>query len=235
MYLGPDQGSTSFEVVIDQVKALSVERHPYKTLVLDSVSILFNNAVAEEAEKLGTKDQFGASKKAGVQQMRILMRWLRRLDMNVLLIAHAMPEWGMVEGRREQIGDTFDAWDRLEYELHLCLQITKQGKSRYASVRKSRLLTFPEAERFPWSYDEFAERFGREVIEADVIAIEMASSEQVEEITKLLGVVKVPDGWEAKFLSDNDAELWSEVSAKASAAVITRLRANLAQLKDVAA
>jgi hypothetical protein len=235
MYLGPDQGANTFEVVIDQVKALCTERHDFKTLVIDSISILFNNRVAEAAEDLGDKDQFGASKKAGVQQMRILMRWLRRLDMNVVLIAHATGEWGMVNGKREQIGDTFDAWDRLEYELHLCLHITKQGKSRFATVRKSRLLPFPEGDRFPWSYDDFAERYGRDVIEAAVQTVTLATPEVVAEIEKLLGVIKVPDGWEAKFLADNDAEKWSEVSANAAEAVVKRLRANLEQLKDVAA
>jgi hypothetical protein len=235
MYLGTDEGANDFVVVIDQIKALCTERHHFRTVVIDSISILFNNAVAEEAENLGNKDQYGASKKAAIQKMRILMRWLRKLDMNVLLIAHSMPEWGMVEGKREQIGDIFDAWDRLEYELHLCLQVTEQGKSRYASVRKSRLEQFPKGERFPWSYDEFADRFGRGVIEADAMTVKLAPGPLVAEIEKLLTVVKVPEGWEHKFLSDNDAETWAEVTEVAAEAVIKRLRANIEQVKEAAA
>jgi hypothetical protein len=235
MYLGPEQGSNSFETVIDQVKALAVEPHDYRTLVIDSISILFNTAVAEASEDLGDKDQFGASKKAGVSKMRILLRWLRRLDMNVVLIAHATSEWGVGKnGQREQIGETFDAWDRLEYELHLCLQIEKTGKARYARVRKSRLKEFPDAERFAWSYADFADRYGRSVIEAGSAAIALATPAQVSEITKLLAVVKVPDGWEQKFLSDSDAETWAEVPEEHAGKVIERLRKNVSELKEVA-
>jgi hypothetical protein len=30
VYLGPDQGSTDFATIIEQVKALATERHPYR-------------------------------------------------------------------------------------------------------------------------------------------------------------------------------------------------------------
>jgi hypothetical protein len=237
MYLGPDQGALEFPVVIDQVRTLATEKgHGFRTLVIDSVSKLFNTAIAEEAERLGDKDAFGASKKAGVSQMRILVRWLTKLDMNVVLIAHSIAEWGINEKskQREQIGETFDAWDRLEYELHLCLNITKEGPARFARVRKSRLLQFPDAARFPWSYDDFADRYGREIMEAEAKAIELASPEQVAEIKRLLSIVKVQDGWEAKFLSDNDAETWAEVAADKIAPVIAKIASKLTQAQEAA-
>ena len=236
VYLGPNQGALDFPTVIEQVKALATEKHDYRTLVIDSVSKLFNTAIADEAERLGDKDAFGASKKAGVSQMRILIRWLTRLDMNVILVAHAMAEWGINERtkQREQIGETFDAWDRLEYELHLCLHISKEGPDRSARVRKSRLKEFPDAARFPWSYDSFADRYGREIIEAAAKVIEMATPEQVAEVRDLLDRVKVPDGWEAKFLSDNDATDWPEVPTENIGAVIIKLRSKLQPIKEAA-
>src|SRR4051794_15194472 len=51
-YLGPPD-SLSFDEVIGQVRALSVEEHPFKTLVIDSVSTLFSLEIAKEAERLG--------------------------------------------------------------------------------------------------------------------------------------------------------------------------------------
>jgi hypothetical protein len=234
MYMGPDLGANDFPTVIDQVKALATERHDFKTLVIDSASVLFHTAIAEESESLGDKDQFGASKKAGVRHMRILIRWLKKLNMNVLLVAHSIPEWGLVNGRREQIGDAPDVWEKVEYELHLCLQIEKQGKSRFARVRKTRLKEFEDADRFPWSYENFAQRYGKTIIEANSTAIELASPEQVAELTGLLSVVKVPDGWGEKYLSDNDAETWADVPAANVAAVIARLHANVSKIKETA-
>ena len=136
-YFGPDEGSLDFEAVLAEIKLLATEQHQFKTLVIDSVSKLFNTAIAQEAERLGDKNAFGADKKPAVSYMRRLVSWLTRLPMNVLLIAQEKAEWGMVNGQREEIGATFDAWDKLEFELHLALHITKQGPNRMARVRKN--------------------------------------------------------------------------------------------------
>jgi hypothetical protein len=163
VYMGPADGANDFAVLIDQVKALATEKHTYRTLVIDSISKVFNTAVAIEADRLGDKNAFGADKKPAIAAMRQLVAWLQRLDMNVVLIAHEKVEWGQNNnGERVEVGQTFDCWDKLEYELHLALRILKQGKSRKAFVRKSRLTGFPEGEMFAWEYDTFADRYGRE-------------------------------------------------------------------------
>ena len=91
MYMGPEQGSMDFQAVIEQVQALATEDHNFKTIVIDSVSKLFNTAIATEAERLGDKNAFGADKKPAVANMRRLVNWLSRIDMNVILIAHEKP------------------------------------------------------------------------------------------------------------------------------------------------
>ncbi len=122
VYMGPEDGAGDLQVILDQVKALATEVHPYRTLVIDSISKPFNTSVALESERLGSKDAFGASKKPGLSLMRQLVIWLERLDMNVILIAHEKAEWGVNEkGERSEVGATFDAWEKLEYELHLAL------------------------------------------------------------------------------------------------------------------
>jgi hypothetical protein len=214
VYLGPDQGSTDFGTIIDQVKALASERHEFRTLIIDSITKVFALEIAREAERLGDKDAFGASKKPAVAYMRSLVAALMRLDMNVLLIAHEIEQWGQDDkGGRTVVGATFDAWPKLEYELHLALHITKQGPSRYAQVRKSRLLGFPDGTRFPWSYIEFAERYGRDVIEKPAQPVEMASASAVAEAEHLLGVVKMPDGWLEKCLNAAGVEALADLDA----------------------
>lgn len=86
--MGPEEGALDFETVIGQLQALASEDHPFKTVVIDSITKLFNTAVANEAERLGAKDAFGASKKPAVAFMRRLVAWIQRLDMNVVLISH---------------------------------------------------------------------------------------------------------------------------------------------------
>src|SRR6478736_9206124 len=41
LYLGPDDGAASFDIVLDQVKALATQSHDRSTLVIDSMTKLF--------------------------------------------------------------------------------------------------------------------------------------------------------------------------------------------------
>jgi len=211
-YMGPSDGACEFPVVIDQFKGLATERHDYRTVVVDSISKLFNTAVAIEADKLGDKNAFGADKKPAIQAMRQLVSWINRVDMNVVLIAHEKSEWGQnAQGERTEIGATFDCWEKLEYELHLALRIIKQAKSRKAFVRKSRLLGFPEGESFDWSYDKFADRYGREIIEGAVKQITLATPEQVVEVQRLLEAVRVDADFVEKCFTRAGAQSWEEL------------------------
>jgi hypothetical protein len=228
VYLGPEQGSTDFGVVLEQVRALAEERHSYRTLVVDSITKLFNDTVAREAERIivsGNKDEFGASKKPAVAAMRRLVSWLTRLDMNVILVAHAKDEYAASgKGERELIGITFDCWDRLEYELDLCVRVEARGASRVAVVRKSRLEGFPTGATLAWSYDEFAERYGRENLEAEAKAIVLASAEQVAELRRLLETVRMPDGWLTKCLERANAETPEELTADQIGAMLSIIK-----------
>lgn len=225
VYLGPDQGAQSFDTIIEQVDALSTEKHDFRTLVIDSISKVFNLEITREAERLGDKDQFGASKKPAVGQMRRLIAKLDRLDMNVLLIAHERAEWGQNgKGERVEIGKTFDGWDKLEYELHLALNIVKRGDSRIALVRKSRLAAFPQGSNFPWSFSEFANRYGEGVMRAASVPIVLATIEQVSEAEKLLAAVKMEDGWIEKVLAKANAEMLAELTADQITAIIEMMK-----------
>lgn len=220
VYFGREQGSQDFATVIDQVKALATETHPYKTLVIDSLSKIYNLEVNKEAERLGEKDGFGASKKPAVRMSGTLIRWLDKLDMNVILICHEKPEWS----KGEQIGFVPDAHEKLEYELHLCLRITKEGDSRKAAVKKSRLIEFVDGSRFDWSYEEFTKKFNRKVMEATAKQIVLASQEQLAELSELLEVVRLPDGEIEKWLKKANVETLAEMPSDKLDACITMLK-----------
>jgi hypothetical protein len=228
-YMGPDEGANDFTVLIDQFKALATEKHRFRTVVVDSISKVFNTAVALEAEKLGDKNAFGADKKPAIAAMRQLVAWINRLDMNVILIAHEKGEWGQNDkGERVEIGATFDAWEKLEYELHLALRIIKQGKSRKAFVRKTRLLGFPEGESFAWDYGTFADRYGREVIEGAVKTLELATPDQLAEMQRLLGAVRVDADFAEKCFARTGAASWTEMDTVQIGKVIEFLKGKIA-------
>jgi hypothetical protein len=218
VYLGPEDGACEFKTVLEQIKALATEKHPYRTLVIDSISKLFNTAVALEADRLGDSNAYGADKKPAVAAMRQIVAWLERLDMNVILIAHEKEEWGARRNKkgdmeRVVVGQTFDCWEKLEYELHLALRIMKDDKSgkRTATVRKTRLTGFPEGDVFPWSYAAFAERYGKDIIEGAVNTLQLATPEQVTEVQRLIGAVKVDEDFVQKCFAKAGADRWEDL------------------------
>lgn len=228
VYMGPEDGSLDFATVVEQVQALATERHEYRTLVIDSISKLFNTAVSLEADRLGDKNAFGADKKAAIAWMRRLVLWCTKLDMNVLFVAHSKAEWGTDKsGDRSQIGITFDAWDKLEYELHLCLHIEKRGPARMARVRKSRLLGFPDGDTFPLEYRDFALRYGVDIIEKKADVLVLASTEEVSRVKTLLDNVRVTEEEIAKWWTKAGVEGWSEMTGDQIRKVISFLQAKV--------
>ena len=224
-YLGVKDGSLSFETIIDQMKALAEEKHEFKTLIIDSVTKLYQTAISNEAERLGEKDAFGASKKPAIAGMRRLVNWASKLDMNIWLIAHETSEWGVDKnGMRSEIGKMADVWEKLQYELDLNLQVFKRGPARIAMVRKSRLLGFPDGDQFPLEYDEFAKRYGKDYIESATTQIIFAGKEQVEEIQRLLSVVKVSEEEINKVWTKASVESWNELSTEQATQTIIWLK-----------
>lgn len=212
-YLGHEDGSLVFSEVIDQVKALATEKHEYKTLIIDSITKLYQTCIAEEAEKLGSKDAFGASKKPAIANMRRLINWVQRTDMNVLFVAHEISEWGNDEkGNRAEIGKLPDIWDKVAYELHLALQVKKLGPNRTAIVTKSRLEGFPGNSTFPLTYEEFASRYSKDVIESPSLPLSLATVEQVKKVRDLLAVLKIDEDEIEKWNSKAGADSFEEYS-----------------------
>ena len=219
-YFGPEQGSRDFKEVVEQIKALATEKHKYKTVVIDSLTKIFNIEIGREADRLGEKDAFGASKKPAIKLTRNLINWIDRIDMNVILICHEVPVWQ----NGEQVGTTFDAWPKLEYELNLCLNIQKKGQTRKAFVTKSRIKAFSDSESFEWSYDEFAKKYGKINLESDVYEIVLASQEQIAEFKELIALFKIEQDVIDKWLEKAKAQTFEEMDSQKMQACIDMLK-----------
>lgn len=227
MYLGIEDGSQSFDEVLEQVRALRSEKHAFKTLVIDSFTKLFNIEIANEQERLkkaGKKDEFGLSKKPAVARARELIGLLSTIDMNVILICHEAPNWS--EG--EQKGVKADSYDKLIYELDLALHIRKLGGSRKAFIVKSRLEKFPEGTSIDWSYDAIATRWGREIVEKEHKAVTLATPEQLARVAQLNDTLKTTPEEIDKHLSYGEATRYSDMTSDKVSFIIKRLEAKIA-------
>lgn len=232
VYMGRDEGAADFQTVINEVQTLATTKHQYKTLVLDSVSYLHLMEAAKAEVTVGS--DYGRDKKEANKPSRQLIRWVDKIDMNVILIAHAKTKWeraGSDNKKLEYAGTTFDFYDKTEYLLDLWLEIDDHGNGkRYFTVKKTRLDQFPKGQVFPLEYSKFAELYGKEIIEKESKAIVMATPVQIEKIKNLLEVVKIPEADIQKWWTKSDVESWEEMTSVDIQAGIDKLEK---RLKDV--
>jgi RecA/RadA recombinase len=195
-----------FDELIIEVKSLLTENHEYKTLVIDPLTNLYNDLLEKSEKAVGS--DFGRHYACANKKMKHLMNLLIRLDMNVLVTAHAKNEYGQ---NLSVLGSTFDCYKKIDYLMDLVFEIQKRGQERVGIVKKSRIESFPDTETFPFSYDEIASRYGREVLEREAIAQELATQEQIKEILRLIELIKVPEETWGKWLDKANSDTWGEM------------------------
>ncbi len=198
--------TSDFDDVITEVKSLLTEKHEYKTLVIDPLTTLYNDLLDKSALKNGT--EFGRHYSEANKKVKHLMNLLLRLDMNVLITSHSKNEYGQ---NLSVLGSTFDCYKKIDYLMDLVFEISKRGKDRVAIIKKSRINAFPDSETFNFSYEEIARRYGKDILERDAIAQELATDEQVKELVRLIDLIKVPVEISQKWLDKSCSEKWEEM------------------------
>lgn len=202
-YLGVADGAQDFTEVISQVRELATTKHEFKTLIIDSFSKLYNVEAAAAEERSGS--DFGKDKREADKPTRKLLNWLGRLDMTVILVCHQKDKW--IRQGRELImeGSTFDGYKKLDYELDLWLETKLVGTTRFASVVKSRIDGFPVGTDIDLDFATFERLYGKAVVEGPVKPIVLASSVQIDEIKRLVDLLKVPEDDFDKWLTKAQA------------------------------
>lgn len=198
--------TSDFDELMNEVKTLLTEKHEYKTLVIDPLTTLYNDLLDKSALKNGT--EFGRHYSDANKQIKHLLNLLLRLDMNVIITSHAKNEYGQ---NMSVLGQTFDCYKKLDYLFDLVFEVQKRGKERVGLIKKSRIETFTDTESFPFSYDEIAKRYGKDILERDSIAQELASDNQIKELLRLIDLIKVPIEVYQKWLDKASSEKWEEM------------------------
>jgi len=199
--------TSDFDELVTEVKALLTEKHEYKTLIIDPLTMLYNDLLDKSALKNGT--EFGRHYGEANKQMKHLLNLLLRLDMNVIITSHAKNEYGH---NLSVLGQTFDCYKKLDYLFDLVFEIQKRGADRIGIIKKSRIETFPDGEAFPFSYQEIAKRYGKDVLERDAVAEKLASKEQIGRLKMLIDLYKEPDEIVQKWLDKANAATLDEIN-----------------------
>lgn len=200
--------TTDFDELLHEVKALLTEKHDYKTLVIDPLTILYNDLLDKAAAKVGT--DFGRHYGEANKKIKHLLMLLTRLDMNVIITSHAKNEYGQ---NLAVLGSTFDCYKKLDYLFDLVFEIQKRGKERVGIVKKTRLEEFPDGDVFPFSYDEIANRYGKDILEKESVAETLATLEQITELLRLIDLLKIPEDVYQKWLDKSQSSAFEEMTS----------------------
>ncbi len=211
-----------FDEIFNQVKALMSERHNFKTLVIDSMTIPYENLVAECERKLGT--EFGRGVNEANKKMKTLINLLLKSDLNVIITCQAKKEYS---GNMNVVGQTYSCYNRLGYMFDLVFETQVRGDEHFAVTKKSRIDEFPMRESFKFNYAEVIKRLGSESVEKDFVPTQLASIEQVKEVVRLIDLFKVPEETYCKWLDKHNAESWEELSSDVINKIIEHLKSKI--------
>lgn len=211
-----------FDEILAQVKELMSTKHDFKTLVIDSLTIPYDNLQADCERVVG--NEFGRHVTAANKKMKLLVNLLLRIDMNVIVTCQAKKEYG---NNMSVIGQTYSCYNRLGYMFDLVFETQVRGDKFVAVTKKSRIDEFPMNETFSFSYDEVIKRYGAECIEKDVVMQELASQKQVDELQKLIDLFKIPEETYTKWTEKHNAESFEELSSDVIQKIIDHLKSKI--------
>lgn len=211
--------TTDMDEIMQEVKCLLSEEHPYKTLIIDPLTVVYSALLDESEKKVGA--DYGRHYIDANKKIKHLLALLLKLDMNIIITSHAKTEYG---SKMELLGQTFDCYKKLDYLFDLVIEIQKRGKERFAIVKKSRIKGFNEADSFEFSYTAVAERYGKEILEKGCAPKEMASEDSMKELKRLVELLKVPAEIVDKWLKKAGANELSEMEQSQIEACIEMLK-----------
>jgi hypothetical protein len=146
--------TTDFDEVHKEVMALLTEQHDYRTLVIDPLTVIYNDLLEKSAKSLVSREDptgtaWSRHKGPADRKMKHLFSLLLRLDMNVIVTSHAKVEWKNNQATGQ---NTFDCYSKLDYLFDLVFEIQKRGQQRVGVVKKTRVAGFPEGDTFPLKF-----------------------------------------------------------------------------------
>lgn len=214
--------TTDFDEVLQEVKTLLTIKHPYKTLIIDSATPIYNDKLDQSAKKVGT--DFGRHYNEVNKSFKQLVNLLLKLDMNVIITCHAKNEYGQ---NLAVLGQKPDCYAKLEFLFDLVFEIQKRGPDRVGIVKKTRIKNFADNESFSFCYDTMAEKYGRDSLEREALARASATPEQINELKRLIEMFNITQETIDRWLDKGKAETLEDLEQEHILALVNHLKAKI--------
>ena len=193
-----------WRVVEDEIQCLATEKHPFKTVTLDPITVywelvqeLWDSKFVAAQTREDLLQDFGMRFWVKVKkQYRRLRKILMDLDMNVILIAHEIDKYS----GQQVVGTKPDSDKKDEFALDFTFRLVKENNKYVAYTLKQRIdigdQVFPD--KFIWSYDNLTKFYGKDALEKETLhargdKIEIDPETIVKEEKKPVTTIITPD------------------------------------------
>jgi len=212
-----------------EVKELLTQKHPYRTLIIDPITIYYG-ALQEKWNMIFAKAAGSSGKSSETIEMqdwgfrywakikseyKSLMRMILALDMNVIITAHQKDTYG---AGMQRIGVGPDSMKGDSHVFDYVFQLSNpsgkiDGKRLARTIKERAEIGAPKfPDEFEWSYANFCKYYGKEVLERESKPMALATKEQLDEIQHLLETVKIDEATINTWLTKADVDEWSEMT-----------------------
>lgn len=216
--------TTNPDEVLEEVHSLLTEKHEFLTLILDPVTIFYESTQEKwtrifekytDNEKNKELQDFGMRYWGRVKSnYKAMLRMLLKLDMNIIMTAHQKDIYG---SSMNKIGVGPDSMKGDNYFFDNVFQLNVVNGKATANTIKQRsepLFSprFPDS--FEWSYENFCNFYGKDILERASVPVEMASTDQVARLNLLVEGLKVPPETIEKWHTKCDVDSFDQMTAK---------------------
>jgi len=208
----------------EQLTALLTEKHQYKTLIIDPITIIYQSiqefwtkrfereALAKGKNEFAEMQDFGMRYWGKVKNdYKSIQRLINKLDMNVIVTAHQKDVYGT---GMTKTGVTFDSMKGDDYFFDNVFRLENKNGQRIAITEKQR--TDIGKEKFPisfeWSYENFLKFYGETIIKKESNCINLASKEQIEKLNLLITTLNIEQSIIDKWLDKSDVDSLTELT-----------------------
>lgn len=205
------------QLILSNIKSLLTEKHQYKTLVIDSLTYLYQSLLEEADANPRISEGFGGYYKYANKYIKKLILNVLKLDMNVIVICHSKDKY-KVNGKEMDVEDRIaDGPKDLGHMFDIALEISRNGNISslsYANIKKSRVKGLKEGETIQFNYNEISSRYGKETFIKDSVPVKLATEEQVSQIENLIESLEIPFSTTNKWLKKANVDSFREMDEK---------------------
>lgn len=211
---------TDYDGLYAEIMALATEKHRFKTVIIDSITVPYKALVEDcfqaTLSKAGAEDARRAYGLSG-RKINQLVNLLLKADMNVIMIAHSK---NVSDETGKVISTKFDADAKLPYMFDVVLEVQKvAGDKRIGIVRKTSGDMFKGVNTFDFSYEEVKKVIDSCVIDKDAVplakidAVSLKTLEVLEmSLSRAMHVKSVSDDYVKKCFDSLSIKDLSEIS-----------------------